>query len=129
MIHGIGIDIVPQARLKDLAMRFLKFLNYVLTQNELNDCRRRINPWPHIAARFAAKEALIKALGHFVAPKEIEVSSDKYGKPHITAYGKTLKLLIKKRLLCHLSLSHDGGYSCAFVILESQTSEKFRRRK
>lgn len=72
-----------------------------------------------IAANFAAKEALIKAVGKLLSWKDIEVFREKDGKPYIVLSGKAKKLLDERGLKrIHLSLSHEGDYALAFLILE-----------
>ncbi len=72
-----------------------------------------------LAANFAAKEALIKAMGKLFSWKEIEVLRDREGKPYLRLSGKTLKFIKDKGIgNIHLSLSHEGEYAIAFLILE-----------
>lgn len=72
-----------------------------------------------IAANFAGKEALIKAMGRLLGWKEIEVLRDGDGRPYILLSGRTKALLEERGLRrIHISLSHDGDYAIAFVVLE-----------
>lgn len=72
-----------------------------------------------MATTFAAKEALIKAMGKLFSWKEIEVLRDKEEKPYVRLSGRTLELSKSKGVKkIHLSLSHEGDYAIAFLILE-----------
>jgi len=71
---GLGVDIVEISRVRRLARRAPRFLPRVFTSREIAYCRSKKNPWPHFAVRFAAKEAVWKALGRAgIALKDIEV--------------------------------------------------------
>jgi len=63
MIVGIGIDVVEIRRIRQLARRHATFLSRTFAPVELHHCQAKANPFPHLAARFAAKEAVFKALG------------------------------------------------------------------
>lgn len=72
-----------------------------------------------IAVNFAAKEAFIKAFGKLLSWKDIEVLREENGKPCMVLSGRTKALVEEKGLKhIHLSLSHDGDYALAFLILE-----------
>jgi holo-[acyl-carrier protein] synthase len=122
MIHGVGVDLVNIKRLTESAEKSgRRFLDRVFTEDELSYCLKRRNPYPSLAARFAAKEALIKAL-HTTAHisfKDIEVSVSADGKPHIKAGAKLGIILEEKGILrTHLSLSHEKDCAVACVVLE-----------
>lgn len=122
MIYGIGIDLVKIERLKTAIEKWGdKFLKRVFTDEEISYCYKKNNPYFSFAVRFAAKEALIKAIGSEVAVPltDIEVSNSEKGKPVIKANGK-LKIFLTqieiRRIL--LSLSHEREYGIACVVLE-----------
>lgn len=117
MIHGIGIDIVHIPKFKMAIEKWGdKFKTRIFTQSELAYCGKRRFSEQHLAARFAAKEAFIKALGKVVKFGDIEVFNNQDGKPYLSlqpsAFCRNFKI--------HLSLSHDGDYCIAQVILETK---------
>jgi len=123
MINGLGLDVVEVARFDRLLAGSLseRFLARVFTVAERAYCddhpaARAV----HYAGRFAAKEALVKALA---APsgltwQDMEVLSD--GPPRFRTQGRCAEVLRERRVVAvHLSLSHDGGLAVAAVILET----------
>jgi len=122
MIYGIGIDIVKIERMRKVVEKWgQKFLKRVFTDNEISYCSARRIPYLSLAVRFAAKEALFKALGSEIpiSYKDIEVINTASGKPFLKINGR-LEDHFKKKLInkTHLSLSHENEYGIAFVILE-----------
>ena len=125
MIVGIGVDIVEIARLRSSMERFRKsFARRIFTELEQEYCDARSDPYPHYAARFAAKEALFKALGtgwaQGVRWVDVEVRRDAAGPPALILRGEAERhanVLSARRF--HLSLSHSGGNAVAVVILEA----------
>lgn len=123
MIYGIGIDIIRIKRMREIVEKWGdKFLNRVFTKTEVTYCYKNKNPYLSLAVRFAAKEALIKAVGSEipVSLTDIEVISTDNGKPSLKLKGK-LDLYLKTKLInkAHLSLSHEHEYGVACVILET----------
>jgi holo-[acyl-carrier protein] synthase len=121
MIESIGVDIIEISRVREAVSRWGEtFLHKVFTNIELDYCSQKRNMYQHLAARFAAKEAMSKALatgwGGVFRWQDVEVTNDKGGKPHILVYGNVKKLLGNKRL--HLSISHSGEHVVAVVIVE-----------
>lgn len=122
MIYGLGVDIVSVVRLREAVERWgRRFLDRVFTTGEINYCFERADPYLPLSARFATKEAMVKALGdkRGIALKDIEVINTETGKPVINLGAKLRDKLNKigvKRI--HLSLSHERNYSIACVILE-----------
>ena len=103
----VGLDIVEIKRVRRLALRTPRFLTRVFSQEEISYCRSKKNPWQHFAVRFAAKEAVWKALDRDgIALKDISVGRDKRGKPGVLLKGKPAKGL-------KLSLSHSDHYAVA----------------
>ena len=125
-IFGIGTDIINIKRME----RLLKgnnsnFKNKIFSKKEIVYCEKKRNPFPFYAKRFAAKEALSKALGTVIRKginfKNIEISNDNLGKPSIKLRGSTaifLKKKIKtKKYSIYLSLSDDEPWAQATVII------------
>ena len=126
MIYGIGIDIVKIERMKSVVSKWgERFLKRVFTTSEISYCFQKRDPYLSLAVRFAAKEALVKAIGAAfpVSLKDIEVMNMESGKPCITVNGKLKEIFnvesIKK---AHLSLSHEHDYGVACVVLECHKS-------
>ncbi len=123
MIHGIGIDVVDIGRLEQAITRWgERFVNRVFTPEEIRYCSAKADPYPSYAARFAAKEAFIKALRP-VAPipmREIGVVNGEGGGPGIRLSGSASEVFsgMLQRGRVHLSLSHDRGCSIASVVIE-----------
>lgn len=123
MQSAIGIDIVEIKRLEKTSKKWGKgFLNKVYTPRELAYAKSKRFPYQHLAARFAAKEAIFKALGevetNFVGWKNVEITNDAYGKPEVVWHGKALAT--KKRCGIRtvvVSLSHTHNYAVASAML------------
>lgn len=116
MIHGIGVDIIEIERIKNAVDRWGEaFLKYIFTAKEIKYAKSRKFPVQHFAARFAAKEAVFKALGDKpkVTWKDIEILNDKFGRPVCTFKDKKFK----KKIL--VSLSHTQNYAVANAVISS----------
>ena len=125
MIVGTGVDITEVARIKAAVERFgERFLTRVFTPEEVRYCTSKPNADERLAARFAAKEAGMKAVGtgwrRGVSWRDVEVVRQPGGRPSLRLSGKLAEFAA--RLGCkqtHLSLSHTAEQAIAFVILES----------
>ncbi|HMK42610.1 MAG TPA: holo-ACP synthase [Dissulfurispiraceae bacterium] len=123
MVVGIGTDIVEIQRITDAVTRWgSHFLSRVYTDAEQAYCMTKHSPYQSLAARFAAKEATIKALsplraegGSVPALTDIEVLNDSTGRPHIRLYGPVRRILRNHTL--HLSIAHEKHYAVASVVL------------
>ena len=125
-ILGIGTDIVNIKRMeKSLKRNGSKFKNKLFSKREIIYCDKKRNPSAFYAKRFAAKEALTKALGTGIRKginfKQIEIMNDKFGKPSILLKGSTNNFLKKKvknkKYNIYLSLSDDRPWAQATVII------------
>jgi holo-[acyl-carrier protein] synthase len=122
-VRGIGIDLVPIPRMRQVLERWNeRFLTRVFTEDEIAYCRRRKDPVPHFAVRFAAKEAGLKALGTGlrlgVNWRELEVRRERGGPPMLILRGRSREIARSRgadRML--LALSHDGDYAIAQAML------------
>ena len=119
-----GNDIIRISRVKDSIEQVGEsFLKRVYTDEEINYCEsRRMCKYQSYAARFAAKEAVYKAIApktsEDVEWKNIEVKRDRNGKPYIELHGKMEELAEEKKInSMDLSLSHDGDYAMATVVM------------
>ena len=116
MIYGTGVDVCSVERLEQSLNRTENLGARLFHENE-----RGLKP-QSLAARFAAKEALAKALGTptILVWNEIEVVKDPLGSPSLKFHGKTLeKIHDLGELRFHLSMSHDGSVAVATVVVES----------
>lgn len=121
MIFGIGTDIVEIERIKKSHHQYGdKFLKRIFTQEEINYCLKKENPYPSLAVRFASKEALVKAArigrhhSHTWTDVSVEVSSE--GIPHVFLFNELKALLIDAGI--HISVSHSRHYATAVVVIE-----------
>lgn len=123
MSLSVGVDLVELERIGRVVGRYGdRFLTRIYTSEELLHCRGRV---PELAARFAAKEAVSKALGvgmnHISAQgigwREVEVLSDHHGKPLLRLSGRAHELANEQGLQeWAVSLSHERAYAMAFVV-------------
>ena len=122
-VLGVGVDLTQMPRLRRVVARWdERFLQRVFTEQEIAYCRRRRDPIPHFAARFAAKEATLKALGTGLSMgvnwRELEVRREGGQAPTMVLSGRCRAIAEAKggrRVL--LSLSHDGDYAMAQAML------------
>ena len=125
MIVGTGIDIAEVPRIAESIQRFGdRFLRRVFTEGEIQYCESKTNRIERYAARFAAKEAAMKALGtgwnHGVRWRDIEVCRRPGGRPTIKFHGKAAEVATGLNTMnVALSLSHTPEQAIASVILES----------
>jgi len=123
MIAGVGVDIVKIGRIKTAVDRWgEKFMDRVFTEDEKNYSLSKYNPYPHLAARFAYKEALAKALGTGfgmgIKWKDIELIRNENGKPEAKLNGTVKELADRKNIKnVMVSISHDTDYAIAYVII------------
>ena len=112
MIHGVGIDVVNIDRFKQSLERTPSLMQKLFTDAE------RTKSIQSLAGRFAAKEALIKALNaeNGILWHEAEVVNLESGKPMFNFYGAVADLIDGANV--HLSISHDAGIATAIVIVE-----------
>jgi len=124
MIVFIGIDIVEVYRIRDTISRTPRFTDRVFTPNERSYCEGRgAAAFQSYAARFAAKEAFLKALKTGWRGKitwhDVEVVNDDQGVPSLSIKGEARTLLQKLGAnQIHLSISHTAEHAVAQVILE-----------
>ena len=122
-VRGIGIDLVPISRMREVIARWdERFLRRVFTEAEIAYCRARRDPVPHFAARFAAKEAGLKALGTGLSLgvkwRELEVRRERGQAPSLILSGRSREISLRRggrRML--LALTHDGDYAMAQAML------------
>ncbi len=123
MIAGVGIDTVSISRIAEKVSK-VSFRDAVFTDQEIAYCEPATNKMQHYAARFAVKEAFLKATGKGLAYdidrlKDIEVYHEQDGQPAIKLSGsfESMKSTEKWNGI-HISITHEGDHATAIVILE-----------
>ena len=120
--EAIGVDLCDITRLQNILQRFdQRFIKKVFTATEQKYCNGRKDRAACFAARFAAKEALLKALGTGLRDgltwKDMEVVNDELGKPFFNCHGRAAEMLGGRTVL--LSLSHTDQNALAMVVIRS----------
>jgi len=121
MVFGIGIDIIEIDRIKDSVEKYGDhFLNKVYTEKELEYCMAKFNKYQHLAARFAAKEAVFKALttgwNKEIGWQDIEIYNEPNGMPLVKLKGDLSESLTNGKNL-KISMSHSRDYvTCVAII-------------
>lgn len=124
MILGVGIDIVEVGRIRDSCERFgERFLKRILRPAEIAYCLSNKFMAPHVAARFAAKEAISKAFGTGIGRQlgwqDMEIGRKPSGEPFVILHDGGARLLEERGgARVHVSLSHTQVNATAFAILE-----------
>lgn len=123
MIFGVGTDIIEVQRVEEKLIRTGSLKTKLFTPTEIAYCESKHRPAMHFAARFAAKEAFLKAMGtgwtggHKFS--DIEVVNNALGKPELFVYGKVREFCAAKGITgMQVSLSHIKDLAKAVVVLE-----------
>ncbi len=117
-IYGIGTDIIEISRIRDAINRTSSFKRKVYTEKEIEYIEKKKEPYASYAGRFAAKEAVSKALGTGVrgfSLSDVEILNDELGKPNVILYNEILKHT--KDLKIQISISHSREYAVSTVII------------
>ncbi len=123
MIVGIGIDMIEVDRVREKIEKEKGFREHIFSSSEIAYCEDQLEPYQHYAARFAAKEAFLKAIGqglmYSLHVHNIEIVSRKDGKPEIVL-SEEYKDLIEENAWqkIHVSLTHLKSVASAVVIIE-----------
>jgi len=114
MIIGTGVDITEVKRLREAVEKWGEaFLNRVFTKEELENAETRGSLYQHLAGRFAAKEAVFKALGDAeLSWRDVQILNDKEGKPCCRILNGR-----NKKIDVHISISHVKNYAVANAII------------
>ncbi len=124
MIYGVGIDLVENDRIEKIIQKWdEKFLCRVFSDREIEYCGKHAQAHIHYGARFAVKEAFLKAislgLGRGVRLREIEVVNERSGQPTLKLYGGAQDFYQSAGITsAFLSITHTKKYSSAMVLLE-----------
>ena len=123
---GIGVDIVKNKRIR-LSIKNKKFISRIFDKQEILDSEKTLNKISFLSKRFAAKEALVKAIGTGFRDglnfKDIKIVNNKHGKPNYTLSTKLNNFIRKKKKIKNfnlfLSISDEREYSIAFAIIQA----------
>jgi holo-[acyl-carrier protein] synthase len=124
MILGTGVDLIEIERVKQAHLKHgSRFIERLFTPAESQYCLKKKDPYPSLAGRFAAKEAVIKAFGHGFGGRwkwvQIEVVREPSGKPLIRLTGILEQLRVQRDIRkIHLSIAHSKRDAVATVMLE-----------
>lgn len=133
---GLGVDIVEIERMRRILDRTPSFARKVFTQGEQDYCNAKANPATHYAARFAAKEAVCKALGtgilaRGIGMRDVEVVRDSRGKPAIALHGAAERIAAEQGVIdvpLSLTYTHSVAVANAVAITKESQAERERRR-
>ncbi len=122
---GLGVDLVEIARMKRVLDRTPRFAVRVYTDEERSYCESTAQPYVHYATRFAAKEAVLKALGtgfaFGIAPADVEVVRNQYGRPQVRLHRRAAdaaRELGVREIPVSLSYTHSDAVACAMAITD-----------
>ena len=130
MIVGTGVDLIEIERVKQAHLKHgRRFIERLFTSAEAKYCLKKKDPYPSLAGRFAAKEAVIKAFSHGFGGRwkwnQIEVVRELSGKPILQLTGILEKLRSQRKIKnMHLSIAHSKRDATAMVILETAGNSK-----
>ncbi len=128
---GLGVDLVEVERMQQVLARTPRFKERVFSEDERVYCDSRVNPAMHYAARFAAKEAVVKALGcgftGGISLRDIQVVREEGGRPRIQLTGRAQEVADSMGVVdMPISLSHTSkdAIACAMALTADATAKK-----
>ena len=132
---GLGVDIVEIAHMKRILTRTPSFATKVFSEAECAYCNEKPNPEVHFATRFAAKEAVVKALGtgfaEGIGVRDIEVKRNAKGRPYVVLTGRAREVareLGVRELPLSLSFTHTEAVACAMAITDDSVRATEERK-
>lgn len=132
---GLGVDIVEIARMRRILQKTPSFARKVFSQAEQDYCNGKANPATHYALRFAAKEAVVKALGTGFSDgiwvNDIEVVRNRNGRPTVRLSGRALEVAQEKgvrEITLSLSYTHTDAVACAMAVTEASVRASEQRK-
>lgn len=132
---GLGVDIVEIDRMRDILKRLPSFAERVFSPAERVYCEAKSNPATHFALRFAAKEAVVKALGtgfaNGIGVRDIEVERAKGGRPLAKLSGRALEIAEEqgvRELSISLSYTHSDAVACAMAVTDAAMIASEKRK-
>lgn len=131
---GLGVDIVEIERMRRILARTPSFARKVFSEAERAYCDAKANPEVHYATRFAAKEAVVKALGtgfsEGIGVRDIEVRRTTKGRPYVVLTGRAREVARDqgvREMPLSLSFTHTEAVACAMAITEDAVSAAKKR--
>jgi len=124
MIYGIGNDVIEVERIRNSIQKSSAFVTKIFSKNEIEYCESKGNSkYQSYSARFAAKEAFMKALGtgwrNGIKFSDIEILNDELGKPYVNLLGTTKQVTDEHNFIAVLvTLSHIKEYAIANILIE-----------
>ncbi|WP_035571318.1 holo-ACP synthase [Halonatronum saccharophilum] len=119
-MKGIGIDIIEIERIREGMERHSRFKKRFFTEEEIDYCEKHKVPWSYYAGRFAAKEAVVKALGTGFRGfkwQDIEIVKDELGKPEVKLKNRAKDLALEMGIdKIMISISHSRDYAAAQAV-------------
>lgn len=115
-ILGIGTDIIEVERIRESIQRNSRFVDRVFTTAEIDYANGRQARYLHLAGRFAAKEAVAKAIGESLSWHDVEIANSPNGRPFVILHGKA-KAAVGECVM-HITISHTKNYAIATAIME-----------
>jgi len=129
-IIGVGTDIIECLRIAQMIERHGElFINRVYTQYEIQYCQGRKQSTQHYAGRWAAKEAVLKALGtgwrRGISWRDVEIRNDSSGRPKVALRGGAAEVLERLGITeMHISISHCRSHATAYALAEGPDEEE-----
>lgn len=125
MIFGIGTDIIEVGRIEKMVARGKQYLEAIFTEKEMEYCESKARRYEYYAARYAAKEAMMKAFGtgwrDGLTYLDIEVVHDELGRPQVDLHGHARELFNQHQISqVSISISHSKENAIAVIILERE---------
>jgi holo-[acyl-carrier protein] synthase len=123
VIFGIGTDIIEVKRVEKMVAKGRQYLETIFTEKEMDYCEAKVRKSEHYASRYAAKEAILKALGTGwrggLAYSDIEITNEELGKPQVIVRGDVKVFFDHHQIKqTSISLSHTKEIAIAFIVLE-----------
>jgi holo-[acyl-carrier protein] synthase len=124
MIFGIGTDIVEISRIDKAMLNSERFAARLLTEFELEEFTKSKHAHRYLAKKFAAKEAIVKAMGtgigNGISWQMIQIEHDDFGKPVVLVFGAAATFFEQQNIVsCHLSISDEQQYASAMAVIET----------
>ena len=127
---GLGVDLVDIARIKTILARTPRFASRVYTEKEQAYCNEKATPETHYATRFAAKEAVLKALGvgfaKGVDPRDVETLRSSKGRPYVVLHGRAKEIAQEQGVIdvpISLSYTHTQAVAIAMAITKGALAQ------
>lgn len=115
-VVGLGCDIIEIDRIRESCQSSPRFLEKIFTPREQEYCNSHSSKYQHYAGRFAAKEAIGKAIGVPLSWRDVEIISNAQGKPEVNLYGEAREIAGQYRIT--VSISHSRHNAVAVAVME-----------